>query len=380
MGVGFIFMSAPPVADQFMGMFGVSYGGLSLFLSAMYWTHSAIQVPAGLFIDRLGIFHSLFVSIALCAVGSLGPLIQPDSLAVAVSFRLILGVSTGMMFLLFIKILTILAPPDQAARAQGMQGAAFCLGTMLPYLTLAHAGRSGWMATYFSGAVFCAILAACMVRLPKAQLEENRAQHKRTAAAHIWQAMNTLATSRRIWFLGCCHGFSFGTLLTIGNWLPTILVDTRTGSTIEDWGTAASVLLLVGTLGRVFSGDAIRLMPRQTLILRAALGIGVLYALLALAGSPALTLAPAMLLALLCGSTYAAILTLTTDTASPAYIATAVGFMNMIANGVNIILILTLGFTRELFGGFGLGLGLAALAAIGLGVWGRSIDWPKSPA
>jgi len=366
-------MSAPPVADQFMIMFGVGYGGLSLFLSAIYWTHAAAQVPAGLLVDRIGIFHSLFVSIALCVAGSLGPLIQPDNLAVAVSFRLILGVSTGMMFLLFIKILTILAPSGQVARAQGLQGAAFCLGTMLPYLTIPHAGASGWMAAYFSGAIFCAILGVCIVRLPKAPLRESRTK---ADAAQIWQATKAIATSRPIWFLGCCHGVSFGTMLTIGNWLPAILVDVRAGSAIEDWAVAASALLLVGTLGRVFSGDAIRLMPRQILLLRATLGIGVLYALLALASNPAFVLAPAILLALLCGSTYAAILTLTTNTASPAYVATAVGFMNMIANSVNIILTLTLGITREFFGGFGPGLCLAALAAIGLGIWGRSIDWP----
>ena len=50
----------------------------------------------------------------------------------------------------------------------------------------------------------------------------------------------------------------------------------------------------------------------------------------------------------------------------------------MLANGVHILLILTLGITRERFGGFGPGLCLAALAAIGLAIWGRSIDWEGS--
>jgi hypothetical protein len=77
--------------------------------------------------------------------------------------------------------------------------------------------------------------------------------------------MKAIATSRPIWFLGCCHGFSYGALLTIGNRLPAILVDAHAGSTIENWAVAASALLLVGTLGRVFSGDMTRLMPRQAL-------------------------------------------------------------------------------------------------------------------
>ena len=39
------------------------------------------------------------------------------------------------------------------------------------------------------------------------------------------------------------------------------------------------------------------------------------------------------------------------------------------------MLILALGNAREFFGGFGPWLGLAALGALGICVWGRSIDW-----
>jgi MFS family permease len=182
-------------------------------------------------------------------------------------------------------------------------------------------------------------------------------------------------SSRQLWFLGCCHGLSYGSLITVGNWLPAILADTRAGSSMENWAVATGAMLLIGTAGRIFSGDVGRLMPRQMLVRRATLCIGVLYGLLALANSPLFVLLPAVALAVLCGGTYASIFTLTTDIASPAYVATAVGFMNMLANGVGIMLILALGNTREYSGGFGLGLSLIALAAAGLCAWGRSIDW-----
>ena len=256
-----------------------------------------------------------------------------------------------------------------------MQGAAFCLGTMLPYLTITHVGPSGWLAAYCSGAVFCAILGVCIFRLPLAPLRENVATAN---VIQVWQAMKVIFTSRQIWFLGSCHGFSYGTLTAIGSWLPTILAGARAGSTIEDWAVVTSAMLLIGMVGRIFSGEVIRLMPRQIFVPRATLCIGALYALLALANSPIYVLIPAMLLALLCGSTYASILTLTIDNASPAYVATAVGFMNMIANGVNITLILVLGNTREFSGGFGLGLGLAALGAALICVWGRLLDREKA--
>jgi len=371
-GIGFIFMSAPPVADQFMNIFSLGYGGLSFFLSAIYLAHSAVKVPAGLLIDRIGAFRSLLACIAICLIGSLGPLIQPDNLAVAVLFRLILGMSTGTMFLLFVKIVQILTPPHHAARAQGAQGAAFCLGNMLPYLTLTHAGASGWLAAYLSGVIFCAILGACIFRLPLAPLRESRAT---ADAAQIRQAMKVIFTSRHIWFLGCSHGFSFGSLITIGNWLPAILADTQPGSAIEDWAVATSAILLIGTVGRIFSGDVSRLMARRLLIPRATLCIAVLYALLALANSPVFVLIPAVGLAVLCGSTYATIFTLAIDISPSSYVATAVGFMTMLATGTNVILIMVLGNAREFSGGFGLGLGLAALGAAAICIWGNFIHW-----
>lgn len=374
LGLGYIFMSVPPVSDQFMALFGVGYGGLSVFLSAIYWTHSASQVPAGLLIDRIGPMRSLTLCLGGCLLGSLLPFLMPHSMAIAIAVRLLLGLATGTTFLVLVKILKILTPPNHIARAQGAQGAAFCLGTMLPYLTLIHAGEIGWIMAYLSGAIFCVVLGLAALRLPRGQLRGERASG---GVTQVWAAMKKISTSRQLWFLGCCHGFSYGSLNTVGNWLPSILADTRRHSTIEEWALATSAILLIGTLGRMFSGDASRLMPRQMLIRRATLAIGCLYGALALANTPLLVLIPAVALSVLCGGTYAAIFTLTIDISAPAYVATAVGFMNMVANGVNILLILVLGNARELTGGFGAGLCLASLAAIGLFFWGRRIALPE---
>ena len=372
-GIGFIYMSAPPVADQFMNIFSLGYGGLSFFLSSIYLTHSFVKVPAGLLIDRIGVFYSLPACIAVCLIGSLGPLIRPDNLAVAVLFRLILGMSTGAMFLLFVKIVQILAPPRHVARAQGVQGAAFCLGHVLPYLVLTRAGAYGWLAAYLSGAVLCAALCACMFRLPRAPL---KASSSTANTAAIRQAVKTIFASRHIWFLGCSNGFSFGSLITIGNWLPAVLADAGMGSAAEGRAVATSAILLIGAAGRIFSGDVSRLMPRQLVIRRATLCIGALYALLGLADSPVFAILVAAVLAVLCGSTYAAVFTLTIDISPPSYVATAVGFMTMLATGMTVMLILLLGNAREFSGGFGLGLGLAALGATALYAWGHCIRWP----
>jgi hypothetical protein len=47
----------------------------------------------------------------------------------------------------------------------------------------------------------------------------------------------------------------------------------------------------------------------------------------------------------------------------------------MLATGMTVILILVLGNAREFSGGFGLGMGLAALGTAAICTWGNFIPW-----
>ena len=84
LGIGIMFMNIPPVATQFMQLFGVGYSGLSFFLSSLFWTHALAQIPAGLIIDRLGILRSLVISAILCTACSLAPFLAPQGLGLAI--------------------------------------------------------------------------------------------------------------------------------------------------------------------------------------------------------------------------------------------------------------------------------------------------------
>lgn len=352
--MGFMALCIPPVSDQFMELFGVGYGGLSFFLSAYYWTHSFVQVPAGLIVDRIGVIRSFILCISVSLACALVPFFAPESLALAVAARLVLGVCTGAFFLITVKIVKAVTPPGQLSRVQGAQGAAFSLGSMVPYLTLPFFGAYGWIACYGICAGLCVWLAAGAFRLPLKTISQPR---NGVTARQTWEACKIIATSRDVWFIGICHGLSFGSLTTVvGNWLPTILMDTRPGTTIESWALVTGVLLLAGTVGRVLGGEVARTRHRGKLIHRAVFAIAASYGIIAIAGGPAPVIAAALILALLGGGTYAAVYTLAIDRFDPAYVATSIGFLNMIANAINMLLILALGMIRDVTGSFSLGL------------------------
>lgn len=367
--MGFMALCIPPVSGQFMELFGVGYGGLSFFLSAYYWTHSFVQVPAGLVVDRIGVVRSLVLCIAMCLACSLVPFLAPESLGLGIFSRLVLGLGTGGFFLATVKIVKMISPPDQIARVQGAQGAAFCLGTMLPYLTLPFFGNYGWIAGYCICAAFCLWLACGAYRLPARGMEQPQST---ATVRETWESLKGIAASKEIWFIGCCHGLSFGSLTTVvGNWLPSILMDTRPGTTIETWAVATSILLLFGMGGRLLGGEAARKMHRGLLLNHVVFVIAVSYAVLAVSSSPAPVIVAALALAVLGGGAYATVYTLAIDTVNPASMATSIGFLNMIANSINMLLILILGLIRDFTGSFTPGLAVAGVLALVFGILSR---------
>lgn len=374
---GTFFMSFPPVADQFMTLFGVGYAGLSILFSILYWSHSLCQVPGGLIVDRLGVARSLIVCLIVMIATNLIPFIAPGSLSLAIAMRVVLGLVTGAYFLVMIKIIKILTPPVHIARMQGMHGAAFCLGTLAPYLYLPPAGSYGWAAAYLSGVLLCVAVGLCMVRLPLERLRETR---ETDSFSQVLKAMKKIATSKDIWLMGICHGFFFGSINTFGNWLPSILSDIRRNSTPEDWAVATGAMLFIGTMGRVFGSEIMGLMTRWQLITRVTLLIGLFYWGLAFCTNPVLYLCLCLVLALLCGLTFASVFTLLIEIAPPAYVSSTMGFMNMLANLVNILLILLWGTVREYTGNFSYALCVSGTCALIVWFWARRRNPEKTLA
>ena len=352
--LGWVSMCIPPVAGQFMDLFGVGYGGLSFFLSAFFWTQSLIQIPAGVLIDRLGVVRSMILWLGVALLSSLIPLVAPHNMVLGIIARCCLGMSAGAMFLVTVKIVKILVPPTRISRVQGIQGATFSLGTMIPYLVLPSMGAYGWAVCYIICGFFCLLLILGMFRLPLRMLEENSISG--ASAAEMWRSLKTISGSRSLWFIGVCHGLSYGSLFVIGNWLPAILVDIRPGSTLADFAIITGVLLLLGTMGRAFGGELIRLIPRPFILRRTMLLVGIIYCVTAFAPTPLFVILLALPLAILCGCTYSPVFTLTIDIAQPAYVATSVGLMNMIAIFVNVMLTIVFGNVRDVTGTFAPGL------------------------
>lgn len=362
---GYFFMSVAPLSTQFMSLFGIGYAGLSLFLSGLLWSHSLVQLPAGLILDKIGVYRGFLIAIAIAVVANCLPFLAPDDPMLATGLRFMAGLSSGTLFLAGVKVTGMLAPPEKVAQAQGIQGAAFCLGTMLPFVTLPYLGDQAWRFSYLIPAALAVTVTALSLLLP-ARIRKNTGASS-GSLGNLLHALGTVSTSVPIWALGMFHGLSYGTLNNLGQWLPSILADMDETSTAMTWSLATGFVLLAGTLGRAYGSTLLRWFSRSWITNTAVLTIGILYIVLGLTGHPGIGLAVGMLLAILGGSNYGSIFSLTGSVIPPVYLATAAGFMNMIANIANVMLTLVLGTVREYTGSFS--MALCATGIFALLVW-----------
>lgn len=362
---GYMFMSLAPLTYQFMALFNVGYAGLSLFLSSLLWAHALVQFPAGLMLDRLGIYRGFLIAVGIALLANILPFAAPDSLGLATALRFCAGLSTGIMFLAGVKITGMMVQKEKMAQAQGIQGAAFSLGIMLPYVTLPYLGDEAWRFSYAIPALISILLVFASFKLPLSVRQSGGGAA--VSAGNLWQAIKSISTSVPLWTIGIFHGFSYGTLNNLGQWLPSILADMDGKGHVAAWSLGTAIVLLVGTLARGFAGILLRFCSRSFMTNLTVLLIAVLYIVLGLTGNPWIGLAVGIVLAWLGGANYGSIFSLTGQSVAPAYMATASGFMNLIANITSVLLTMILGTVREYSGSFS--MTLCAAGFVSLVIW-----------
>ena len=364
LSLGFTFMNIPPVADQFMELYSVGYAGLSLLLSATIWAHALFQIPAGLVADRIPPRLAALIACVLATLSALAPLLAPANFTLAFVCRCAAGLCTALLFLAQMKLITLLAPAESQANAQGIYGGMIGFGTMLPYIVLPLFGATGRIWAQILVALLYAATGLALFCVPKVALPEKAADG--TQDYTIWHILRTVVFSPTMLAIGMIHGFIYGTLNNTGQWLPSILAD-LSGRPIADWALASTLVLLVGSATRLASGTFLRFTTMSKLILTSSFLLSVFYFVLGLVPTPGLAIAAGLTLAVVCSMAYGAVFGLTIKSFSPVYIGVCYGYQTTLANLVYVCLTLLYGTVRDKTDSFAwaqFAAGLASFAAL----------------
>jgi len=354
LNLGVIFMNIPPAMDGLMLLYGVSYTRISILLSALLWSHALMQVPAGMMTDHLGTKRTLVASILFMGVGNIIPAFLPN-FELAILGRVATGIGTGLSVSSTMKLVALHAPGGRIGMYQSFFGGFFSLGSIVSYLVIPHLAASGWQWIYVMPGLLSFPLLAMIPALRLGQ---------ETTSAFSSLHLGRAVSNRAGWLLGLCHALSFGSMLNLGNWVPSLLAEiSKEGMAIGfAWGGA---LVMLTSGGGRLSGGFLLMRSSPFKVVTGSLAIlSALFLGLFLIHTPMPALGLALLASWFASINFGAIFHLAAKaTASDSY-ATLFGFINFLANLGAILFTLMFGFMKDATGSFTWGFFILALLSL----------------
>ncbi len=363
LNLGFIFMNIPPAIDQLMALYGVTYTRISVLISALLWAHAALQVPGGIIADRIGTRFTLFISVLSILVGNLLPALSPH-LGLAVVGRVFSGIGTGLSFIATMKMITIFAPAEKSGSYQAQLGGAFSLGSVAAYITVPLIIMWGWRWIHIVPAIACLPLLSLLYLI---KLEE----HGVSRSAPL--PLIRVAAIPSGWILGAYHALSYGSVLTLGNWIPSLLADVWQGHSAAQLAWGGAIIMLVSGIGRMCGGLFLLKIPPVLMAHGSILILFFLLSFLSLFHTPGFVLILAFLAAWFASINFGAFWHIAARSAPSGSVGTIFGLVNLTANLGTIGFTLMFGWIKDSIGTFSLGFGVMAIIALLALVIGRPI-------
>jgi MFS family permease len=352
--LGLIFMNIPPAINELMALYRVSYTQISLLISALLWSHALTQIPGGMVVDRLGMRRTMFVSLLCIGLGHALPLAAP-SLGLAIMGRVLTGMGTGLSFVSIMKMVALYAPGGRSGAYQAFFAGCFSLGSIGAYLLLPHLVVLGWRWTYLLPGMFSWPL---LVMLSALRLE------RRTGKPISPLPMGQILRIQAGWILGIYHALSYGSVLNLGNWIPSLLAEVRGDASAIHLAWGGALVMLISGLGRLAGGFVIFRVPSVLIANGSILILSILFLGLFLIPIPGVVLTLALLASWFASVNFGAFFHLASRATPPESLGTFFGFVNLLANMGAIGFTLMFGWFKDDRGSFS--WGFAVLAGLSL--------------
>jgi len=350
--LGIIMMNVPPALTELMALYGVSYTQIALLMSALLWPHTAMQLPAGMIADRLGLRRTHIISLACMGVGNVLPVLAPV-LALGIIGRMLTGVGTAMAWMSTMKLLAVCAPGGRAGAYQAFFGGFFSLGSIVAYLAIPIIVRAGWQWVFLVPAILCVALLAVV---PALRLAPHTAAPPSVPARRI-------LTVRQGWLLGGYHAVSYGSMMSLGSWTPALLAEVMRGRTATELAWGGGLFMLVSGVSRLCGGVVILRIRPLVVAHGSILGLMALCLGLTFVRVPGAVLALTLLAAWFGSITFGALFQLASRSVAADSLGAFLGFVNTIGNVGAVVLTVMFGWSKDTLGSFTWGFGALALLA-----------------
>jgi len=361
--LGITFLNIPPGIDTLMALYGVSYTGMSILLSALLWSHALMQIPAGMIADKLGMKRALILGMSSLTLGNFLPAALP-SMGLAILGRVLTGIGTGLGFVTSMKLIALYAPGGRAGAFQSFFAGIFSMGNILAYLLVPRLLPMGWQWIYLAPGIFSSFLLLLWVGI--------HVEHPNQGFPST-MSLGSIMKIRAAWVLGLYHALSWGTMINLGNWIPSLLAEFWAGSTATQLAWGGMFVMFVSGLGRV-SGGLILLRFSPMLIANGSILIlAFLFAGIFFVQVPFVLLFLAVSAAWFSCVNFGAFFHLASTLVKQESLGTIIGMVNFLANLGAVLFTLTFGLAKDRVGSLSSGFSVLAILAIVAFAFGRGI-------
>lgn len=349
----FLLRVSPNVLEEELCLaFKMNATKFGFFSSLWYWVYAPLQLPVGALTDKYGPRRLLTFAIMLCSLSAL-VLAWTQSYTVGCIARALIGGGSAFAFISCLKIANIWFHPRWFSVLTGLTLTVGTLGAAAGGVPLQYAlAYLSWRELLMYGGylgIFIGVLAWVVIRDHNPEHPELAMQDRNTPG--FWQCLVEVAKEPQSWIVGIYAFFvtaptdAFG-----GTWGIKFLVDTH-GFSREAASTAAVTMTFLGmAFGSSFVGWISSLMDNRKI----PMFVSALLAAITLTFIvywPHLTEMQAMVSFFLFGATgvYVLAFVMTRRFTSSIYVATAVGFVNMVSMLGSALLTFLIGWLLDLY-------------------------------
>lgn len=261
-------------------------------------------------------------------------------------------------------MVTIYAPVERAGTYQGLFGGFFSLGGMLAYLLMPKVLNWGWRWVFLLPAMLCiaCFLMLCGVRL----------RSQRVSPIGLF-GLGKVLRNRSGWVLGYYQALSWGTMITLGNWIMPLLAEAWRHPSAGNFAWGGVFLMLISGLGRLTGAFILlqfgpMLMANGTILILSMIFLG-----LFLLQTPGVVMGLALLAAWFASINFGAIFQLGSRTIRSQSLGTHFGFIVFLANLGAISFTILFGWFKDNVGSFSMSFGILAVLGFGAYIFGGRI-------
>ncbi len=235
-------------APAIMRDFAIAPGAMGLLLSAFFWTYGAFQIPAGAFLDRVGIRRGYALGFLVWSIASASIALSRGTGDI-IGMRLVLGMAESigpLASMMFIR-------SHFEGKDQGLPTSIYIAGQSIGPALGALVGtmmldRFGWRMMFaFTGLGAMIWLPCWLLAAPS-----DEAQPVRVEVMQTW-TLHSLIRSRGFWALSLCIFLASYYWYFVLTWVPTYLVLSRGFSTLA-MGRVISTGLFTVAVTNVIAG------------------------------------------------------------------------------------------------------------------------------